>query len=135
MATAMAGPIVDGSDMDWSICTRPMSVPTMPMAGAKVPMEFRMSAPLMCRCSMCSISVSRISRMAWGSSPSMTSSRPCLKKGSPRSTAALSSARIPSRRALEAKSTKVGMRPCASRCWVKNTFLMTPNTPNTSLMG
>ena len=42
----MAGPMDDGSLMVWSICTRPMTVPIMPMAGASVPRAATTSAPV-----------------------------------------------------------------------------------------
>ena len=42
---SLAGPILLGSDIFWSIWTSPIKVPIIPMAGANVPMVVKISAP------------------------------------------------------------------------------------------
>ena len=104
MATAIAGPIADGSDRFWSIWMSPISVPTIPNAGAYMPALFR---------SLTSRTIGRAVSIDWVSSdssaravgtPSTTISRADRRMGSRASSRRPSRASGPSRRAVRAKS-------------------------------
>ena len=82
---------------------RPISVPSMPKAGAKAPMAWKMSAPRRCLDSWKAMSVSKISTIAWGSRPSTVSWRPFWRKLSETSPMSFSSDSSPSLRALAEK--------------------------------
>ena len=45
-ATAIAGPMLDGSDMFFNICTSPIKVPIKPIAGAIKAIVLNSSGPL-----------------------------------------------------------------------------------------
>src|SRR3954452_7488417 len=104
-APEIAGPRVAGASRFSSTCTRPMTVPMMPIVGEKPPAFSNGITAAWWRPIMPSISFSRISRTSSGSVPSTTSCRPLRVKSSSSWATSSSSARRPSRRARSAKPT------------------------------
>ena len=86
-----------------SICTRPISVPIMPIAGPTSPIALKMSCPSLCRLRVCARSFCSIARTVSAGWPSMSSPRPDFMKSSLISLS--SSASRPPWRAVLARST------------------------------
>ncbi len=99
-ATAIAGPIAEGSAMLSSIATRPIRVPIIPIAPEKPPIWANICAFDKWRVLVWSISISKRSRMVSGSLPSTAIERPFFKKAFSSLFASASSASMPSRLAL-----------------------------------
>ncbi len=113
-AEEIAGPSVEGADRLASTWTRPMTVPMIPIVGAKPPAFSNGIAPSWWRARMPSISASRTSATSSGSEPSTTSCIPLRVKSSSMSLVWESSASRPSRRACSAKPTSRWTRPVTS---------------------
>src|SRR5579875_3745923 len=122
-AEEIAGPSVDGAARFWSTCTSPITVPMIPIVGAKPPAFSNGIAPSWWRAIMPSISASRMSRTSSGSEPSTTSWSPLRVKSSSISEALESSANSPSRRACSAKPTSCCTRALRSISGGPNTSL------------
>ena len=104
-AAAIMGPRVEGVDRFCRTCSRPMTVPMMPMVGAKPAMSAKNLAPALWRDFMASRSCSRMSLISSGSEPSTAISMPLRRKVSSIWRASSSRARSPCRRAFSAKET------------------------------
>lgn len=78
----MAGPIDEGSSMTWSIWTSPISVPTIPMAGAVAPMNRNSFCPCLCRSRRLCISPSRALLTSSTDRPSTARRTPFAMNGS-----------------------------------------------------
>src|SRR4051794_10032462 len=122
-ALEIAGPSVSGCDRFSSTCTRPITVPMMPMVGAKPPALSNGSTLWRWRAVMPSISASRISRTRSGSVPSTTSCSPFLRYSSSMPSISSSRASRPSRRARSAKRTSSTTLPPRSASSPARTFL------------
>ena len=131
----MAGPMAAGSLMFCSICTRPMRVPTMPMAGAMAPMVSRIWAPLLWRAAMLSISVCSMVFRSAGSWPSTAICRALTRNWS--STWSMESCRLrmPPLRALVANSIIWAMRALVLVSRMSTVFLKIAMVPRTSARG
>jgi hypothetical protein len=104
-AAEIDGPSAAGAARFWSTCTRPSTVPMMPIVGAKPPAFSNGAAEASWRAAIPSTSASRIACTISGSVPSTTSCRALRVKGSSISDSIASSASSPSRRALSARDT------------------------------
>ncbi len=131
----MPAPIWLGSSRAESMFTRPIRVPIMPKAGAKVPPAARTLAPSAWRLSICSRSVSRIFSSSWGSVPSTARRRPLRRKASGSFSESSSRASMPSRRARSAYLTSLPITTSGSSTEKRKAFLRTPATPMTRCRG
>ena len=111
-ATAMAGPIALGSFMLDSICTRPISVPIMPMAGATSPVARQTRSPQLWRSMVCCMSFAITALTTSWLVPSTNMRMPSCRKGS--EMVAFSSASSPSLRPILARLTISAIRASGS---------------------